>query len=248
MPSFKFIMPGMAPSAEHILELQRYLATLDHGALMGLGDDDHPQYHDADKLDGLHAATSGANAHVVATDASGNMTVSGNVAASGTVTAPRTRRIWLPPHVWSVANNSPVLTVIGSWSTNFVCWQFDPTLNQHITTWFPVPSDWYSGQITPVIYWATPGTSGVCRWNTSMAVIANGSVVNPAYGAPLTIDRTAPSTAYALDRYQNSSPYSNTITDALVRIQIGRRGAETSDTLAENAYLLGMELVYTAAV
>ena len=34
---------------------------------------------DADKVDGLHAATSGANAHVVATDASGSATISGAI-------------------------------------------------------------------------------------------------------------------------------------------------------------------------
>ena len=45
-----------------------------------------PTTIDADKLDGLHAATSGADAHVLATDASGNAVVSGTLGVG--VTSP----------------------------------------------------------------------------------------------------------------------------------------------------------------
>ena len=43
-----------------------------------------PYAMNSDTLDGMHVATSGANAHVAATDASGNLTVSGNTYFNGT--------------------------------------------------------------------------------------------------------------------------------------------------------------------
>lgn len=82
---------GRAMVNAHLLDGYHASATAEANKILALDDDAKLPASitgDADTVDGYHAKTSGADAHVVATDASGNATITASHTVGKTLTAP----------------------------------------------------------------------------------------------------------------------------------------------------------------
>lgn len=124
---------------------------------------------------------------------------------------------------------------------------FDSTTQEFAQFTISLPRNWNNGTVTAKIYWTATSGSGGVVWGISGGAYSDGDLLTVALGTAQTCTDTL---IAANDLH--ISPVSSAITlagtpadtDFLV-IQISRNPADTSDTLAVDAKLIGIVLTLT---
>lgn len=127
---------------------------------------------------------------------------------------------------------------------------FDSTTAEYIQFNVQMPKSWDEGTVLAEFVWTHPATTtnfGV-NWNLQGYAYSDGDNINVAFGTVQTIDDTGGNTSYC---YISSNTPAITIggtpaTSDWVIFQAYRNPAAAGDTMAVDAYLLGVRILYTA--
>lgn len=168
----------------------------------------------------------------------------------------RTRSIIVPIFSATVRTGTPAITVSGS-NTRYRAWAFDAASTEEILFEAIMPRDLVVLQsatvnITPA-FWVTnlgAGTGGVVwqvtlkdYWGSGDLNTTSGeTVINETHGSTTqdNVSRRAFATDFSLAVSSGGTP------PPLVRIGLARLGGDASDTLANDAGVVGFEFTYTA--
>lgn len=113
-----------------------------------------------------------------------------------------------------------------------------------------MPTDWYvPGGLAARIEWCTPATSGNMRWAfyTAFAMPIDGDQddLDAAYN---TLDEVVTPASSTVNGFQQSVFTSLNLTGArpgaMLLFVLERESGHASDTLADDAHLIGLELIY----
>jgi hypothetical protein len=126
---------------------------------------------------------------------------------------------------------------------------FDPTTQEFAQATVAMPTDWNAGTVTAVFYWMHPATTtnfGVV-WQLEGRAFANDDALDQAWGTLQEIADTGGTTS---DLYISGATPAITLAGSpaagqLVQFRIGRQPADGSDTMAVDAFLLGVMINYT---
>jgi hypothetical protein len=111
-----------------------------------------------------------------------------------------------------------------------------------------LPDDWV-GTVDVKIKWFTPATSGDVVWKVATAAVADGETNDPAFNTADTVTDTAKGTANQLnDATITGITMTGAAAGELLHIKISRDPAHASDTLADTARLVGVELTLRRAM
>lgn len=135
----------------------------------------------------------------------------------------------------------------GTNNVNYYVLDFDQTTQEYAQVALAMPSDWNAGTVTAVFYWTMAGasTSGVV-WSLSGRSYANDDAIDQATG---TIQQIADNGITAGGVHITSATPAITIAGATasewVMFQISRVTGDASDTMTQDARLIGVMLNYT---
>lgn len=126
---------------------------------------------------------------------------------------------------------------------------FDAATEEHAYAWVQTPESYDAGTFTAIFVWKHPTTTvnfGVV-WGIAMRGYGNGDAVDAALGTEVTVTDTGATTG---THYK--SPETAAVTAAgtpaksdMLYVEVARKAADGSDTLAVDANLLGVVLVYS---
>ncbi len=169
-------------------------------------------------------------------------------------------KLWLPAAgvsgttagpCWDLPAATPAVAVaVAGTNVNKGALKFVDTGNSYAEQTILLPSDWV-GAIDAKIIWYTTATTGNCKWSlaTTFTDIGAAATDDAAYNAAQTVTTAAPGTG---SRIQNSAITSLTLTGSgagfLMHIKISRDGTDGSDTIAADAFLVGVELTLRRTV
>lgn len=157
-------------------------------------------------------------------------------AAGGTAAAPAS--------VWNLPATNPAVAVVTA-GTNTIQGTLDfadgaNTLNAK--TDFMLPADW-TGTIDARIKWFTAAISGNVVWQLSTICVADGETNDPAFNTASTVvDAAKGTTLQTNDAAITTVTVTGCAAGELMHIRIARDPAHASDTLADTARLIGIEL------
>lgn len=162
------------------------------------------------------------------------------------------KNLWIGAETWrsrisnGCSNTSSESTIN---KVNTYALVFDQTNDEFAQATVGMPSNWDGGTITAKFYWLAPLGSGDVVWTLQARAFANGSVLDQAFGALVSVTDTLS----ANSQVQISSATS-AITLAgspaagdLVIFQLSRDANNVADTLTDDAYLLGVEITFTVS-
>lgn len=145
---------------------------------------------------------------------------------------------------WMGVAGAPALAAVGSSANDYeknAAMVFANGVRTGIVKEFYIPDDWNLSSITPTVEWAPQdGGAGNVQWQVVVASIAaNGQIDTPFTFAPVVVS-TAPAVA---DQLTLAALASGTPTTKRLRVGVFRIGG--SDTYANNAWFMGLDLTYT---
>ena len=125
---------------------------------------------------------------------------------------------------------------------------FDATTAEYAQFWVSFPKSWDEGTITARFYWTHPATTtnfGV-RWGVQGVAISDDDTIDVAYGTAQEVTDTGGTTS---DLYVSAATSAITIAgtpavDDMCAFRVYRDPANGADTMAVDAYLLGVRLFY----
>ncbi len=128
---------------------------------------------------------------------------------------------------------------------------FDPTTQQFAQFAVAMPKSWNNSTITAQFFWSHPSTTtnfGV-TWSIAGVAISDGDAIDASYGTAQTVSDTGGTTGTL---YISSATSAVTIggtpaTGDLVYFHIARVPADGSDTMAVEANLIGVKIIYTTS-
>lgn len=160
--------------------------------------------------------------------------------------------IWLPASAFTsrVTNGAAFATM--EMATNDVMVRylaFDPTTSEGAQAMIQMPKSWDEGTIIAQFIWTHPATTtnfGVV-WGIRAVAFANDDALDSAFGTAVEIADTGGTTS---DVYITAETAAMTVAgspaaEELVCFEVYRDPAEVSDTMAVDAYLIGVKLHYT---
>jgi type II secretory pathway pseudopilin PulG len=126
---------------------------------------------------------------------------------------------------------------------------FDAVTTEYSQVSFVMPSDYDAGTITATFYWTHPATTtnfGV-TWQCQGYSYGNDDALDAVWGTAQSVSDTGGTTS---DVYISSATSAITLggtpaASEYVIIRINRLPTDGSDTMAVDAYLLGVTLTYT---
>lgn len=221
----------------------------DHTAADGSGpltDDEHDGYSEYDEI-GTPSSPAANKMRAYPVDVGG---VTGwavlDSAGEETVIVARTRYLWLPPDVFSLATGAVTLETRASWAVDYRSWTFPGTGGvAGLIAQIIVPADWVSGTVVCSIFYQgqgadlddrrigmgmtaiTPGTDAMSKAvdtsDNSTVAHANGVCTLHTFGSPLTV-----------------------AAGDIIRATFSRNPGHVTDTNEQDMSFLGMRLEYTA--
>lgn len=196
-----------------------------------------------DTISFLSAPPSGADIVIIETAVSG---------ISGTSSAGGSSNIWIPAAAWIPRTTSGCGVDSRELATNrqnFDELLFDAASNEFAQALTILPNNYNNGTITSRFYWTASTGSGDVVWGVQGRAFANDDALDSAFGTAqtvtdslLTIDDMHISNATAAVTFAGT-PAANTP----IQLQIYRDAAAGGDTMANDARLLGVEIIYTTA-
>lgn len=196
-----------------------------------------------DTISFLSAPPSGADIVIIETAVSG---------ISGTSSAGGSSNIWIPAAAWIPRTTSGCGVDSRELATNrqnFDELLFDAASNEFAQALTILPNNYNNGTITSRFYWTASTGSGDVVWGVQGRAFANDDALDSAFGTAqtvtdslLTIDDMHISNATAAVTLAGT-PAANTP----IQLQIYRDAAAGGDTMANDARLLGVEIIYTTA-
>lgn len=124
---------------------------------------------------------------------------------------------------------------------------FDTTTQEFAQFTIAFPKNWNEGTVTFIPYWTAASGSGGVVFGLAGVAVSNDDVIDAAFGTAQTSTDTLIATTDV-----HVGPESSAITIAgtpaegdIVYFQINRTVADASDTLAADARLIGIKLIYT---
>jgi len=132
---------------------------------------------------------------------------------------------------------------------NYAVLDFSGSTAQYAHFNIATPKSWNAGSLSYIVYWESTAadTDGVA-WTLQAVVIIDGDDVDATWGTATTVVDNAMSTPTA--RYYSAESTALTVGNSPasgehVQFRFGRNPAHGSDTMAEDARLVGIKLLYT---
>jgi hypothetical protein len=184
--------------------------------------------------------------------ANGAINIKGSeIRKNGTILGAGKQTMWLPAGAFtSRVTNGPALTqIVMAGGANIKSYDFDPATIEFIELQIRMPKSWDKGTLTftPVMTQLTT-SAGSASWNLAVGAASSGDGTDITYGTPVTVTVSA-GTANTL--YVGSE--SSAITSAgspqegdLLALLVSRFATGSSDTLAIDGKLIGINMYYTA--
>jgi hypothetical protein len=157
--------------------------------------------------------------------------------------------LWVPATVMTPGAGPPTLTTVSLAGNAYTGLAFDPSSFESAFFQVGMPKGWNEGTITFIAYWAHPATvtSFGVVWQLAAGAASNDDTLD--FAAPTAVSVTdAGGTTNDLYIADESSALTISNTPAendLVCFRIGRDATNGSDTLAVDAYLIGIKILYT---
>lgn len=170
------------------------------------------------------------------------------VAASTVGTGKQT--IWVPASAMKIRTIGPATGSFSAGSTQFDYLAFDPGTNEDATFTVAMPKGWdHTTAVTYLAYWLHPATTtnfGVVWEMFAKAYSDDDAIDGASYTSLGTVTDTGGTTS---DLYISTEGAGAAVSGAaqndLVNFIIRRVGGNGSDTLAVDAYLIGVKVLYT---
>lgn len=203
---------------------------------------------------GLKSATTTVSVSAATAPTSGQALIatSGTTAAWQTLGGGGASNIWIPAAQWI-----PKTTLgcgVDSVETttndqNFDQLLFDAGADEFADALIVVPNNWDNGTITARFYWTASTSSGDVVWGIQARAFANDDALDTAAGTAQTVTDTLTATN---DMCVTSATSAVTIggtpaANTPVQVTVYRDANAGGDTLAADARLLGVEILYTLA-
>tara|TARA_R110000824_G_scaffold401783_1_gene616189 strand:+ start:16810 stop:18657 length:1848 start_codon:yes stop_codon:yes gene_type:complete len=158
--------------------------------------------------------------------------------------------IWIPAASMVSRTTAGAASGSAETTTNKIMaetFDFDTTTQEHAQFQISFPKGWDAGVIFFRAHWLTAGTSGTVYWGLQATCIGDNTAIDTAFGAAQeVIDSVVNADRNNITGYNNSGIIvANASADALCVFQVYRNVA--ADTLAADAKLLGIELLYVAS-
>jgi hypothetical protein len=158
--------------------------------------------------------------------------------------------VWVPAAAMTARTTNGAATGTTESATNRVMnrvLDFDTTTQEFAQFTIAFPKGWNEGTVTFIPYWtAASGTGGV-TWGLAGVAVSDDDVIDVAFGTAQTSADTLIATTDV-----HVGPESSAITIAgtpavgdIVYFQVNRTVADANDTLAADARLIGIKLIYT---
>ncbi len=128
---------------------------------------------------------------------------------------------------------------------------FDPSNQQFAQFAIAMPKSWNNSTVTAQFFWSHPSTTtnfGV-TWSIAGVAVSDGDAIDASYGTAQTVSDTGGTTGTL---YISSATSAVTIggtpaTGDLVYFHVARVPADSSDTMAVEANLIGVKIIYTTS-
>lgn len=160
--------------------------------------------------------------------------------------------IWVPAGAMvSRTTNGPSsgLVETSSAKVNFKTLDFDAATQEHAQFFVQMPKSWDEGTVTAVFVWSHPSTTtnfGVV-WSLQAVALSDGDAIDASFGTQQNTTDTG-GTTDVLYRSPESSAVTVGGTPAesdVVVFQVFRKAADAADTLAVDARLHGVAILFT---
>ncbi len=185
--------------------------------------------------------------------ANGNIRIKSNqILKNDSVLGSGKQTMWIPAGALVCkATSGPAISQIftATYSHYIRTLDFDPSTYEGVQVHIKMPKHWDKGTITYSPVWSQATTSaGAVSWNLAAVAISNSETMDAALGTPVTATSTG-GTANTI--YIGSESSAVTVAgspqdDDLIVFEIGRYATGSSDTLAIDARLHGINIYYTA--
>lgn len=126
---------------------------------------------------------------------------------------------------------------------------FDPTTQEHAQFSVAMPKGWNASTVTAKIVWEHPATATnfAVIWGIQGLSLTDDDAIDTAFGTAQTVTDTGGTTA---DLYKSAETGNITLSNTPAKsdtafFQVYRDAGAGGDTLAVDAYLIGVELYYT---
>jgi hypothetical protein len=157
--------------------------------------------------------------------------------------------IWIPAGAMKKRSTGPSTGSFSAGSTEFDYWAFDASTAEDVTFTIAMPKSWNEGSVSYQIYWghgATATNFGVV-WTGFVKAYSNDDAIDGAsYTTIGSVTDTGGTTSdlYIADESASTAVGSAAEND-LLNFIIRREATNGSDTLAVDAYLVGVKIFYT---
>jgi hypothetical protein len=158
--------------------------------------------------------------------------------------------IWVPAGAMTPGSGPPSSTTLSLTSQTFSVLAFDASSFESAFFTVAMPKSWDEGTITAQVYWAHPATAtnfGVV-WQIAGQAVSNDDTLD--FAGPTAVNIAADTGGTTSDLYITAESSALTLSGSpaendLACLRIGREATDGSDTLAVDAYLIGVKIFYT---
>lgn len=132
---------------------------------------------------------------------------------------------------------------------NYLYLAFDASAEEKAFFWMPSPKSYDASTVTMRAVWTHPSTAtnfGVV-WEFEILAVANDDALDTAVGTAITVTDTGGTTEdfYITAESAAITPGNTAAKQDWLYVQVSRKAADGSDSLAVDAHLIGVEVFYT---
>jgi hypothetical protein len=215
-----------------------------------------PQNYALYRITGLSTDNAGwtqlALTHVASAGAFANgAACSIEFAASGPPGASNIGRqtIWVPASAMKRRTNSPAPGSYSAGSTEFDTLAFDPAALEDATFTVAMPKSWDKGGLAFQVYWMHPATATnfAVSWAAFVRAYQNGDLLDGTAYTQIGIvtDIGGITNVLYIADLSAFTPISGIASRDLLNFIIRRNATEAADTLAVDAWLIGVKIIFT---